>query len=49
MTKWSMLAMSLVLTGCVVGPNYQSPTTKVPEHWSANPGEPNSAEALKSF
>jgi NodT family efflux transporter outer membrane factor (OMF) lipoprotein len=49
MTKWSTLAMSLVLTGCVVGPNYQSPTTKVPEHWSANPGEPNSAEALKSF
>jgi outer membrane protein, multidrug efflux system len=49
MTQWSTLAMSLVLTGCVVGPNYQSPATKVPEHWSANPGEPNSAEALKSF
>jgi NodT family efflux transporter outer membrane factor (OMF) lipoprotein len=49
MTKWSALAMTLVLTGCVVGPNYQSPTTKVPEHWSANPGEPNSAQALKSF
>jgi multidrug efflux system outer membrane protein len=41
--------MTLLLTGCVVGPNYQSPTTKVPEHWSANPGEPNSAQALKSF
>jgi NodT family efflux transporter outer membrane factor (OMF) lipoprotein len=49
MTKWSTPAMSLILTGCVVGPTYQSPTTKVPEHWSANPGEPNSAEALKSF
>jgi NodT family efflux transporter outer membrane factor (OMF) lipoprotein len=48
-TKWSALAMTLLLTGCVVGPNYQSPTTKVPEHWSANPGEPNSAQALKSF
>ena len=49
MSKWSTLAMSLILTGCVVGPTYQSPTTKAPEHWSANPGEPNSAEALKSF
>src|SRR3984885_13072578 len=49
MSKRSMLAVTLVLTGCVVGPNYQSPTTKVPGHWSANPGEPNSAEALKSF
>src|SRR5580700_1793439 len=49
MSKRSTLAVTLVLTGCVVGPNYQSPTTKVPGHWSANPGEPNSAEALKSF
>ena len=49
MTKLSTLAMTLILTGCVVGPTYQSPTTKIPEHWSANPGEPNSAEALRSF
>jgi NodT family efflux transporter outer membrane factor (OMF) lipoprotein len=49
MTQWPRLAMTLILTGCVVGPNYQAPTTKVPEHWSANPGEPSSAEALKSF
>jgi len=49
MTKLSTLAMTLILTGCVVGPAYQSPATVVPEHWSANPGEPNSAEALKSF
>ena len=49
MTKGSMLAMALVLTGCVVGPNYQAPTTKVPEHWTGAPGEPNSAQALKSF
>jgi multidrug efflux system outer membrane protein len=49
MTKMPVLAMVLILTGCVVGPAYQSPTTTVPEHWIANPGEPNSAEALKSF
>jgi multidrug efflux system outer membrane protein len=48
-TKLSALAMTLIVTGCVVGPTYQSPTTKVPDHWSANPGEPTSAEALKSF
>src|SRR3984957_15123523 len=49
MTKWSALVMLLVLTGCVVGPNYQAPTTKVPEHWSANPGQPSAAQVLKSF
>jgi NodT family efflux transporter outer membrane factor (OMF) lipoprotein len=49
MTQWSALAMTLVLTGCVVGPNYQSPTTKVPEHWSANSGGPDSTQALRSF
>jgi NodT family efflux transporter outer membrane factor (OMF) lipoprotein len=49
MTQWSALAATFILTGCVVGPNYQSPTTKVPEHWSANPGVPSSAQALKSF
>ncbi len=49
MTKLSTLAMTLILTGCVVGPSYQSPATRAPEHWSENPGEPNSAEALKSF
>jgi outer membrane protein, multidrug efflux system len=49
MTQLSTFAMALILTGCVVGPTYQSPTTTVPEHWSENPGEPNSAEALKSF
>jgi NodT family efflux transporter outer membrane factor (OMF) lipoprotein len=48
-TKLSTLAMTLILTGCVVGPTYQSPAIKPPEHWSENPGEPNSAEALKSF
>ena len=49
MTKCSTLALTVILTGCVVGPTYQSPTSKVPEHWSANPGAPNSGEALKSF
>jgi NodT family efflux transporter outer membrane factor (OMF) lipoprotein len=49
MIRRSTLAMTLALTGCVVGPTYQRPTTKVPEHWSATPGEPNSAEALKLF
>ena len=49
MTKLSTLAVTLILTGCAVGPTYQPPTTKVPEHWSANLGEANSAEALKSF
>jgi NodT family efflux transporter outer membrane factor (OMF) lipoprotein len=49
MTKVSSLIMALILSGCVVGPTYQPPTTKVPEHWSASPGEPNSAEVLKTF
>ncbi len=49
MSRWSAFAVSLVLTGCVVGPTYQSPTTKVPEHWSANPGQENAAQALKTF
>jgi multidrug efflux system outer membrane protein len=47
--KVSTLGMALILTGCVVGPNYVSPATKVPEQWSATPGEPGSAQALKSF
>ena len=49
MTKLSTLAVSLILTGCVVGPTYQAPSTAVSEHWSASSGGPNSAEALKSF
>jgi multidrug efflux system outer membrane protein len=49
MTRFSTFATIVGLTGCVVGPAYQSPTTTVPEHWSADPGEPNSAGALKSF
>ena len=49
MTKWSVLAMTLILGGCVVGPNYQPPKSAVPQHWSSNSGERNSAEALKSF
>jgi multidrug efflux system outer membrane protein len=49
MSKLPTFAMILLLTGCVVGPNYQSPTTAVPEHWSENSGEPSAAEALKSF
>jgi NodT family efflux transporter outer membrane factor (OMF) lipoprotein len=49
MTRLSTFAITLILTGCVVGPTYQSPTTTVPAHWSANPGEPNSAAALKTF
>jgi NodT family efflux transporter outer membrane factor (OMF) lipoprotein len=52
--KLTTFALSLVLTGCVVGPSYQVPTTAaLPDHWSgsAGAGEPNSAEveALKSF
>jgi NodT family efflux transporter outer membrane factor (OMF) lipoprotein len=49
MIKLAALTATVVLTGCVVGPAYQSPTTTVPEHWSASPGEPNSAAALRSF
>jgi NodT family efflux transporter outer membrane factor (OMF) lipoprotein len=49
MTRWLTFAVMLALSGCVVGPAYQSPTTAVPEKWSANPGEANSAAALKSF
>ena len=41
--------MSLLLTGCVVGPNYQAPKTTLPDHWSAGAGEPNSTAALQSF
>jgi NodT family efflux transporter outer membrane factor (OMF) lipoprotein len=48
-TQLATPAMALMLTGCVVGPTYQAPKTKAPEHWSANPGEPSSAEELKSF
>jgi NodT family efflux transporter outer membrane factor (OMF) lipoprotein len=50
MTKLPAFAAALILTGCVVGPGYQSPkTAAVPEHWSANSGKPDSAQALKSF
>ena len=49
MTRLSTIAMILVLSGCVVGPNYQAPATTVPEHWSGDPGEPDSAEALNLF
>ena len=49
MSRWPALAMIFVLTGCVVGPNYQPPTTQVPEHWSVNPGQPSSTGVLKSF
>jgi NodT family efflux transporter outer membrane factor (OMF) lipoprotein len=48
-TKLPTFAVSLVLSGCVVGPAYQAPPTTVPDHWSGSTGEPNSAEALKSF
>ena len=50
MTKLLTFAVSLVLSGCVVGPSYRAPTTATaPDHWSANSVESNSAEALKSF
>jgi len=49
MTKWPVVAVILALTGCVVGPTYRSPTTRIPSHWSANIGQRNSAAALKSF
>jgi outer membrane protein, multidrug efflux system len=47
--KLPALAVTLILTGCVVGPSYRSPTTKVPGHWSEYAGEPGSAEALEAF
>jgi NodT family efflux transporter outer membrane factor (OMF) lipoprotein len=49
MIRLPTLALSLVLTGCVVGPAYQSPTTTVPQRWSAGPGERSAARALKGF
>lgn len=49
MTRLSAIAMVLVLTGCVVGPSYQAPKTTAPEHWSGNPGEPDSAATLQTF
>jgi NodT family efflux transporter outer membrane factor (OMF) lipoprotein len=49
MTKIWTLATTLILAGCVVGPTYQPPATKVPLQWSNNSGEATSAEALKSF
>jgi multidrug efflux system outer membrane protein len=42
-------AVLLVLTGCVVGPNYHAPPNQLPEHWTATPGEADSATALKAF
>jgi NodT family efflux transporter outer membrane factor (OMF) lipoprotein len=42
-------ALSLALAGCVVGPNFQSPKAPVPEQWSAAPGQPDTAQALKAF
>jgi NodT family efflux transporter outer membrane factor (OMF) lipoprotein len=56
MSRLPTFAVILILTGCVVGPTYQSPKTTVPEQWSATPGAPSSApgesssaQALKSF
>jgi len=49
MSRLPTLAVVLVLSGCVVGPKYQAPATVVPDHWSATPGESDSARALKSF
>jgi NodT family efflux transporter outer membrane factor (OMF) lipoprotein len=49
MTRLSLFALALVLSGCVVGTTYQAPTSVVPDHWSATPAEPHSAAALKSF
>jgi NodT family efflux transporter outer membrane factor (OMF) lipoprotein len=49
MTKLSTFTVILALAGCVMGPAYHSPTSSVPEHWSAVPGDPSSGEALKSF
>ncbi len=49
MPRLATFAVILLLTGCVVGPAYRPPTTTVPAHWSANPGEPHSAAALRSF
>lgn len=49
MSRLATYALILALSGCVVGPNYQAPATKVPEHWSAQPGATDSAAALKSF
>ena len=49
MSRLPTLAFILALSGCVVGPKYQAPTPAAPEHWSATPGAPDSAAALKSF
>ena len=49
MIRLLTFAMGLVLTGCVVGPTYRSPTPAVPVHWSTRPGSPTAAKALKSF
>jgi multidrug efflux system outer membrane protein len=49
MNKLAMLGIAGIISGCVVGPAYQAPTTKVLEHWSADAGQSNSASALKSF
>jgi len=49
MSKVPALAVTVLLSGCVVGPNYQAPATTTPEHWSATAGEWSSTVALKSF
>jgi NodT family efflux transporter outer membrane factor (OMF) lipoprotein len=48
MRHWAP-AMILLLSGCVVGPNYQSPKTTQPQRWNASPGDANAAAGLKSF
>jgi multidrug efflux system outer membrane protein len=47
--RFSFVAASLLLISCVVGPEYQPPTTKIPDHWSADRGAPSSPAATQSF
>jgi multidrug efflux system outer membrane protein len=49
MSRLTACAVTLVLTGCVVGPDYRTPVSTIPDHWSANSGDPGSVEALRSF
>ena len=49
MIRISLVTASLLLTSCVVGPEYQPPTTNIPFHWSADRGAPSSSADIQSF